>query len=271
MVAFKKYAKKARKFVKKRYTTKKGNPNVRKLASDVFAIQRALNVEHKHIDWQMGTQGNIALQKPTKDNPVVVALNTPIRGTSFNNRVGNQVKITHMTAKYQFTFHNNTDLVQRQNVRARIIFARSADSLPQITSLLEPDANGHYTDQSFINGQEYKKFMWVKALDTRCGYTQPTNRYPPSSGSGEYTNPQPDTNAKEDVVDIATQALNIANFFKRAETKLSVRMMFKNSTDDVEQMKPYLLLTSDVINAGPPEPLDYVTVSADIRMTYVDN
>lgn len=268
---FKKKATQAKKFVKKRYTTRTGQPRVNALARDVMAIKRSLNVEHKHIDWQMGTQGNIALQKPTKDNPVVVALNTPVRGTSYNNRVGNQIKLTHLTAKYQFTFHNNTDLIQRQNVRARIIFARSADSLPQITSLLEPDANGHYTDQSFINGQEYKKFLWMKSLDTRCGYTQPTNRYPEAASGGNHLKPYIGTPATESSVSPAIQALNIANFFKRAETKASIRMMFKNDSDDVEQMKPYLLLTSDIIDAGPPEPLDYVTVSADIRMTYVDN
>lgn len=273
MVAFKKYAKNAKKFVKKRYTTKRGSTNVKKLASDVFKIQRALNVEHKHINYQLGTSGNIGLQIPTKSNPLIIAINTPDRGTGYNNRVGNQIKVTHLTAKYQFTFHNNTDLIQRQNVRARIIFARNASDVPVISQLLEPDANGHYTPMSFTNTQQYKKFVWMKSLDTRCSYTQPTNRYPPSSGSAEYTNPQPDTDAKENATDIAPASLNIANFFKNAKSTCNIRMMFRNSSDEVEMMKPYLMLTSDIIDAPSAlqSPYDYVSVSANLRMTYVDN
>ncbi len=271
-----KYIRKARKaavgYAKKRYSTRSGGVRVNQLARDVYKIQRSLNVEHKHIDYQIGQSGQINSQAPTKQTPLVIALNTPLRGTSYNNRVGNQVRVTHMTAKYQFTFHNNTDLTQRQMARARIIFAKNASSIPDITQLLEEDSNGHYTPMSFINTQEYGKFVWLKALDTRCSYTQPTNRYPVSDIYAQTTDPV-DPNATLDVELVAKEALNIANFYKRAATKTSIRMKFENGSEDVEQMKPYLVLTSDVIEGGsqPQENFDYITVSANIRMTYVDN
>lgn len=271
---YKKYlrktARKGVKFAKSRYATRTGGARVSRIARDVMTIKRSLNVEHKHLDYKIGSSGNIVAQKPTKQNPVIIALNTPIRGTSFNNRVGNQIRVVHMTAKYQFTFHNNTDLIQRQNVRARIIWAKNADHVPVISNLLDADANGHYTDQSFINTQEYKKFLWLKALDTRQSYTQPTNRYPGSRTDAKvYDTAVPGASEIIDNVSIG-DSLNIANFFKRAETKCSIRTMFANGTDDVEQMKPYLLLTSDIIEANPTD-YDEVDVSAVIRMTYVDN
>lgn len=269
-----KYVRKARKaavgFAKKRYTTRTGGTRVKQLARDVYKIQRSLNVEHKHIDYTIGSAGILATQRPTKNTPIIIALNTPVRGTSFNNRVGNQLRVVHMTAKYQFTFHNNSDLVQRTSVRARIIFAKNADHVPVIEDLLHADPNGHYTDLSFTNTQEYKKFLWIKSLDTKASYKQPTNRYPPSSGSAETTNPQPDSTAKFAVTDVAAQALNIAPIFKRAAAKTSVRMMFQNNTDTVDMMKPYLVLTSDIIEAAGDD-YDYINVSAQIRMTYVDN
>uniref|UniRef100_UPI004047FD54 hypothetical protein n=1 Tax=Polynucleobacter sp. TaxID=2029855 RepID=UPI004047FD54 len=193
-MAFKKYVKKAVKkgarFAKKRYTTRGGGARINQIAKDLYMVKRSLNVEHKHIDYQIGTEGAISAQRPTKDTPIIVALNTPVRGTGYNERVGNQIRIVHMTAKYQFTFHNNCDLTQRQNVRARIIFAKNAEDVPVISQLMDADSNGHYTDLSFINTQEYKKFLWIKKLDTRQGYTQPTNRYPASAGNAETANPE---------------------------------------------------------------------------------
>lgn len=272
-MGYKKYirktAQKGLKFAKKRYTTRTGGARVSRIARDVMKIKRSLNVEHKHIDYHIGSTGAIVSQLPTKSVPIIVDLSTPMRGTGYNDRVGNQIRVVHMTAKYQFTFQNNSDLIQRQNVRARIIFAKNAADVPVISNLLEPDSNGHYTDQSFTNTQEYKKYLWLKALDTRCGYTQPTNRYPPANSASESMNPVAPNNT-EDVRTPAGDALNIANFFKRAEAKTSVRMFFANNSDSVEQMKPYLILTSDVIKATPND-YDPVYVSASIRMTYVDN
>lgn len=276
-MAWKKYAKKTTKkavgFAKKRYTTRTGGARVNALAKDIYTIKRSLNVEHKHLDYHIGSSGSIVSQRPTKDTPLVIALNTPIRGTAYDNRIGNQIRVTHMTAKYQFTFHNNSDLTQRQNVRARIIFAKNADHVPVISELLAADSNGHYTDLSFTNTQEYKKFLWLKSLDTRKGYTQPTNRFPPSNGAGDTRIPSSSSDPDPvpiQVENIGDQELNIASFFARAETKSSIRMMFANGTDTVEQMKPYLVLTSDVIEATGDD-YDFVTVSASIRMTYVDN
>lgn len=274
---FGKYVKKqfgkTKKFAKKRYTTSTGKGlRVNRLAKDIATIQRKLNVEHKNIDYKFGSgagSDSITLY-PTKQTPVIVPLSTPIKGLNFNNRVGNQIKITHITSKLEFIFANNTDLIQRTNVRAQILFAKNASDVPTIDELYELDSNGHYTPMSMTNTQEYNKFLWIKKHDHRKGYTQPTNRYPASNSGGDVANPAYNTTGNVSADAVAIQKLNNAQFYSNKQSTENIRISFKNLSNDVEQMKPYLLLRSDVIGANPND-YDPIAVSGIIRMTYVDN
>uniref|UniRef100_UPI0040473FEC hypothetical protein n=1 Tax=Polynucleobacter sp. TaxID=2029855 RepID=UPI0040473FEC len=273
---FKKYVKKqynkTRKLAKKRYTTRTGGTRVNRIAKDLAMVKRKLNVEHKHIDFLMGSAdgADIVAQRPTKQVPIIIPLAMPVKGLNYNNRVGNQLKITHITSKLEFIFANNSDLIQRTNVRVQIIFAKNATDIPTIDELYELDSNGHYTPMSMTNSQEYNKFLWIKAHDHSKGYTQPTNRYPASNSGGRTADPRPNqTPDNIEVDEPATQSLNNAQFYSNKKSQESIRVSFKNLSNDVEQMKPYLLLRSDVIDAT----IDYdpITVSGIIRMTYVDN
>jgi len=270
MVAYKKYAKKGfrnlKKVAKKRYAPK-GKVSIVKVAQDVARIQRSLNVEHKHIDYAFGSATNTG-QRPTKDTPIILALPTPVKGTSYNNRIGNQIRVVHMTSKLEFIFQNNTDLVQRTTVKAQILFAKNSDDVPSIDQLYELDPNGHYTPLSMANTQEWNKFRWIKPLNHLVKNTQYTNRYPPSEPSG--TTALGVGGSTWDATDLASQPLNLVSKYSNKSTQCSIKMMFKNNSEEVEQMKPYLLLRSDVIetSAGGYDP---VIVSGTIRMTYVDN
>uniref|UniRef100_UPI0040489B57 hypothetical protein n=1 Tax=Polynucleobacter sp. TaxID=2029855 RepID=UPI0040489B57 len=272
----KKYAKKVfakgKKYAKKAYTTRTGGLRINRLARDVALVKRKLNTEHKHIDYMFGASGDAqtVAQRPTKSVPIILPLDMPIKGLNYNNRVGNQIKITHITSKLEFVFANNTDLIQRSNVRAQILFAKNASDVPTIDELYELDANGHYTPMSMSNTQEYNKFLWIKAHDHKKGYTQPTNRYPLSNSGGRTADPRPNqTPDNIEVDEPATQSLNNALFYSNKKSTESIKVMFKNLSNDVEMMKPYLVLRSDVIDAT----IDYdpITVTGIIRMTYVDN
>lgn len=266
-MAYKKFYKKAKKFAKKRYTTKSGGVKLKQVARDVAKIQRSLNVEHKHLDYRFGSATNSG-QRPTKSTPIIIPLPTPLKGTAYNERIGNQIRIVHMTSKLEFTFQNNTDLIQRTTAKAQILFAKSADDIPDITKLYELDPNGHYTPLSMANTQEWNKYKWVKPLGMTVKNTQYTNRYPNSEPSG--TTALGVGGGTWDAADLATKPLNIVAKYRNAGTKCSTRISFKNNSNEVEQYKPYLLLRSDVLEstAGGYDP---VIVSGTIRMTYVDN
>lgn len=275
-MTIKKYIKKqGKKFIKKtakRYTTKTGGARVNKLATDIYTIKRMLNVEHKHLDYKFGAENgaDAISQYPTKDYPIILPLNLPVRGTSFNQRIGNQLRIIHITSKIEFIFLNNQDLTQRVSARAQIVFAKNATDVPDITQLYEKDSNGHYTSMSMSNTQEFDKFLWVKAHDHRQSHTQPTNRFPES----QYNAITADPTDGEDmsVITPSNTALNSAPYYSNLKSKESIKVMFKNLTDDAETMKPYLLLRSDVTSASSNTiKYDPVAVSGIIRITYVDN
>lgn len=267
----KKATKKAVGFAKKRYTTRGGGARVAKLAKDLYAVKRALNVEHKHYDFQFGSGKAITAQYPLKNTPIIIPLPLPVRGVAFNDRVGNQIKITHITSKLQFVFNNNTDLIQRTTAVAQIIFAKSADDIPTIDELYLPDANGHITPMSFTNVQEYKKFLWLKGLKSQKSYTQPTNRYPQAQGAGMTPDPF-DSNIVLNTQTPATTSLNHAPFYVNKQATTNIRVLFVNGSEtDVAQMKPYLVLRSDVINGQGTPDYDPIGITGQIRFTYVDN
>ncbi len=267
MAPYKKLYKKAKGAVKKRYTTKGGGVKLKQVVRDVARIQRSLNVEHKHLDYRFGSATNSG-QRPTKSTPIIIPLPTPLKGTAYNERIGNQIRIVHMTSKLEFTFQNNTDLIQRTTAKAQILFAKSADDIPDITKLYELDPNGHYTPLSMANTQEWNKYKWVKPLGMTVKNTQYTNRYPNSEPTG--TTALGVGGATWNAKDLATEPLNIVAKYKSLGTKCSTRISFKNNSNEVEMYKPYLLLRSDVLEstAGGYDP---VIVSGTIRMTYVDN
>jgi len=270
MAPYKKFYKKAKGAVRKRYTTKGGGVKLKQVVRDVARIQRSLNVEHKHLDYSFGSASNDG-QRPTKNTPIIIPLPTPVKGTAYNNRIGNQIRIVHMTSKLEFTFQNNTDLISRTTCKAQILFAKSADDIPDITKLYELDPNGHYTPLSMANTQEWNKYKWVKPLGMTVKNTNYTNRYPESNATGTSRINGASSSQTLDVTTPATQPLNIVAKYKSASTKCSTRISFKNNSEDVEQMKPYLLLRSDVIEASSGADYDPVVISGTIRMTYVDN
>lgn len=268
-----KYKKAVTSALKKRYVKKKsGNYKYSKIAKDLAMVKRQLNVEHKHLDFKFGSGQTTTAQYPTKTTPIIIPLPVPTRGTAYNQRVGNQIRVVHMTTKLEFLFGNNTDLIQRSSARAQIIFAKSGDDIPDITKLYDTDANGHYTPMSFCNTQEYKKYCWIKSLDHKKSYTQPTNRYPASSQTGYVVDPKssPGSDINVASTDYTPVSLNMAPFYSNKSAKVSIRMFFKNLDDEtVEQMKPYLVLRSDVIDSATD--YDPIAVTGIIRMTYVDN
>jgi hypothetical protein len=272
-MAVKKYARKAVKkgvrFARKRYTTRTGGARVAQVARDVMFLKRQLNTEHKHLDFKFGSGQTITGQTPSASTPIVIPLPLPTKGTGYSDRIGNQLRIVHITSKLKFLFKNNQDLIQRVNARAQLVFAKDGTNVPAISNLYDTDANGHYTPMSMVQTQEYNKYVWMKSHDHKRGYTQPTNRFPFADVNGN--TPIPTGGGNQDVEVPANDSLNDAPFYSNKSGKCSIKVMFENSSDtNVEQMKPFLVLRSD-----SPENnsliYDPVEISGIIRLTYVDN
>jgi hypothetical protein len=214
-MAVKKYARKAvRKgvrYAKKRYTTRTGGGvRVAQVARDVMFLKRQLNTEHKHLDFKFGSGQTITGQTPSASTPIVIPLPLPTKGTGYSDRIGNQLRIVHITSKLKFLFKNNQDLIQRVNARAQLVFAKDGTNVPAISNLYDTDANGHYTPMSMVQTQEYNKYVWMKSHDHKRGYTQPTNRFPFADVNGN--TPIPTGGGNQDVEVPANDSLNDAPF-----------------------------------------------------------
>uniref|UniRef100_UPI0040485E66 hypothetical protein n=1 Tax=Algoriphagus sp. TaxID=1872435 RepID=UPI0040485E66 len=249
---------------------------INKLVQDVNTIKRSLNVEHKHYDYQFGSGQTVSAQTPWNNDPVFLALTLPERGVAFNNRIGNQIRITHITSKLEFLFKNNTDQFSRTTCSARLLFAKSGDDVPQYEDLYEEDANGHYTRASFVNTQTWQKYTWIKPLNSFKSHVDLVNRYPLSNHAG--TAPMGPFESSQiqnqEVTDQATVPLNLSRYYINKQTKTSIRVSFENGSDTiVSQFKPYLLLMADCPSTAQTAAtiLDPVSISGTIRFTYVDN
>ncbi len=106
MANFRKYVKKAKRAVKKRYTKKTGGLNYRKIVSDVASLKRVLNPELKRFN-----QGNLALTgtylrlgqvQGTNSGYVCIDITpSPAQGVSDTTRNGDSIRLNHIDFKFQ--------------------------------------------------------------------------------------------------------------------------------------------------------------------------
>ena len=265
----KKVVRKGRNLAKQRYTTRTGGYRVNRMAKDLMSIKRQLNVEHKHFDYKFGSGQSVSAQTPTNNDPIFLQLSLPDRGVAYNQRVGNQIRITHISTKLEMLFKNNNDLFSRTTCSARLLFAKSGDDVPAIEDLYELDSNGHYTRNSFVNTQTWKKYTWIKQLNSFKSHTEQLSRYPLSNQYSDTIVNQ--TSSAVVPVDVPTESLNLCKYYLNKQTKCSIRVNFESGSDTiVTQMKPYLLLMADS-PTSPTTVYDPVVISGTIRFTYVDN
>lgn len=276
----KKVARKGARYAKKRYVTRTGGYRVNRMAKDLMSIKRQLNVEHKHYDFKFGSGQPVSGKTPVNNDPIFLNCLLPSRGVAYNQRIGNQIRITHITSKLEFAFKNNSDLFSRTTASVRLLFAKAGDDVPAIEDLYELDSNGHYTRNSFVQTQTWKKYTWIKSLNSFKSHTDYVNRYPNATTDQSTTAPITDGaggvgggggNNNIDVRTPASVSLNNTKYYINKQTKCSIRVNFENGSDTiVTQMKPYLLFMADSPVSGS-DTYDPVVISGTIRFTYVDN
>jgi hypothetical protein len=259
---------KARKFVrrnvvqkaKKRYTNNRGNVRLGKVIQDVKYIKSALNTERKHIEITMNSNlpagaidtdplGNLTgmygAARPTRTHPCIYPLPLPIRGLAYNQRVGNQVKFTYLSARIQVEHSNLENLQNTCTWKCFIVWKKDGETNLVTNDLLKPDANGAYTPMCYTNHEKFKQFYRPKYL-TKTGRF--TDQY---AASGQ--TPQQ------------------SYHYPRMAQKLSVQSKFELGSDSVcTQMRPYIVFMSDD-NQVHPNDNDHIDFTGTIRLSYVDN
>lgn len=243
--------------VRKRYVRRSGIPKYAQLAKDVKYIKNSLNTERKEFTIQIKdsmsanqpdvntASFNFGIARPTKTNPVIYRLALPERGVAYNQRVGNQIKITHMTCKLQLERVNKQAYQASIQYKCFIVFAKSGDEdLLNIQDLFDTDANGNYTPMCFSNNNKYKNFYRPRLLSKQGKIIE---QIPQNAGGQSHY-----------------RYLNM-------QQKLNVRTVWRDSHDtDVNQMRPYIVFMSDDNSANDTD-TDRLDVTGQIKISYVDN
>lgn len=242
---------------KKRYIRNNGNFKVNKLVSDVMYLKNSLNTERKNYDIDLSTSlGVNAVQNgvnadpvkygpvaPDRQTPKVLPLALPYRGVEYNQRVGNQLKITNISIRLQIERQNRLNNYASVAYRVFLMFKKSGDDSPvSPADLYEQDANGNYTPMCYRNPQEFKTFYSPKLL--ACRGLIRDNLAGNSSTQKEL-------------------------FYKNMQQKLNVTVKFQNGVDAVcTAMRPYLVILTDDQSNSDNEKTHF---TGKVRISYVDN
>ena len=233
---------KGKRYAKKRYSTRTGGVRVNQLARDIYKIKRSLNVEHKHFDFKFGSGQSVSAFQPVNNDPIFEGVPLPTRGTSYNQRIGNQIRITNITLKLIMDFQNNQDLISRTTASVRLLFAKSGEDNPTIDELYDLDANGHYTRNSFVNTQNWKKYTWIKSLNSFKSHSDKVNRYDQSNSTASaYPENNSGGNQTIDVDDPANKAQYLAEYNKvSSQIDAAYRQMKLDTSRDAAKFETAL-------------------------------
>lgn len=89
---------------KKRYTTKRGGPNVKNIYNDVMMLKHLVNVEKKRFDVTLNTSTPVAQVSTAGVSGQYSAIITPypLEGVTGSTRIGNSFKIVSACVDIQF-------------------------------------------------------------------------------------------------------------------------------------------------------------------------
>jgi len=239
--------------LKKRYVRPNKNVKFSRIIKDVAYIKSALNTERKHLDTLITNTVTGSLPDRTKhptavphaSNTVIYPLAIPVKGTGYNNRIGNQIKVTNISVRYIITHLNTSNMVTNTSLKCLIFFAKNADDIPHATELFEVDANGNVSPASYWNSQEYKNFYFPKGLK----YKITSKNIATAPGSPGTSNSQ------------------LLRYYPKTSVPLQTRITYANDTNTATMMQPYIMFISDAVNSTT----DVIKVDAQVRLTYVDN
>lgn len=267
--------------LKKRYTRKSGNLKYGQIVSDLNYIKSSLNTERKHIDFQitnllpsnqleanLGTRSlRAGVARPTRNTPVIYRIVLPERGVAYNQRIGNQIKITNIHAKFQIERLNRQNYQTSCHWKMFMFFVKAGDEFsPSIDQLFEQDVNGNYTPMCRTNSQEFRKFYRPKMLTKTGKIVEQVNGNNQGACHYKYVN--------------ISQKMNVKVQFENATYSTFVDQEpsdQNNNVDDfpcVDVMRPYICFLSDDNSGGTnntTNDTDAIDFTGSIRISYVDN
>jgi hypothetical protein len=256
-----------------------GNISVSKVAKDLLAVKKMLNVEHKMIATNYGSIGsdeNPSIQyrplseiKLNRANPAFVRIGYPVKGTNSFNRIGNSIKTISISGKINtsFLFPSvgasgviSSARLLNPYVDVYIMLRNSSDTqagnvLPTIDEIFYPDSNGGYNAQCF------------RRKETLNQYTVLARKRLAATMNSSLTSGETDVGfASEKYCTLAT---NKPLYFKW--TPNSDNAGVNGSYDECQNGLLFALFMTNCIDKDNSNGLTSAVTYAQFQMTFVDN
>lgn len=272
-----------RRYVKKRRSGRK-YLNVARLVKDVNYVKRSLNVEHKQVStvygvkttaddptviWSPISGSSPSALVPTDTSPLIKQLALPGQGTANYNRIGNSIRITHISARIRAVavlenYHTGGARLVTPSCTIMLGFYKPAVGMSSfsdidISDIFDKDAAGDYTRSSYRNKNKYGQFYFPKGM-TRKIYLNPTGiENHGNTGSG---------------------IESVVERFVNMNIKCNVKVPFITGQSGTstgganwsiaETMRPFIVVMSNCKGTGS-NGQTYVNVLGEWKFSYVDN
>ena len=285
---FKRQGRMVRRGLRKRYVkkTRSGRKyyNIGQIMKDVNYVKRSLNVEHKQCSTVYGVKTTsddptiifsplsgtaTPYLVPTDTSPIIKQLAMPGQGTMNMNRIGNSIKLTHISARIRAlafleNYHTSGARLVTPSCTIMMGFFKPAVGMASFTDIdisdiFEKDAGGDYTRSSYRNKNKYGQFYFPRGM-TKKIYLNP-------SGIENHGNT---TSGIESVVE------RFINFNVRCNVKVPFVTGDAGVTSgssnwaSTETMRPFIVVMSNCKGNGS-NGQTYVNVVGEWKFSYVDN
>lgn len=277
----------AKRTAKRRYVrkTKSGNAklNISKMARDLRYLKNSLNVEHKQFSTVYGLKTSAddptiiyspyasAIEpfiRPIDQSPQILPLALPSQGLKNMNRVGNNIKLTHISARMRViglleNFNTSGSKLATPTCTIMIGFFKPAHGIAgladvSIDDIFEKDASGDYTRSSYRNKEKYEQFMFPRGLTKKV--------YLNNNGVQNNTGT---TNGNDLIIEKYID-FNIKTSIKIPFTTGVTGATNAHNWGTAEYMRPFLLVMTNARGDGANGKTE-VQMVGEFKFSYVDN
>lgn len=148
----KRYARKAIKYVKKRYVSRKGLPRMRNIVKDLAVVKSMVNAEKEIYN---AHQASNAAFSPT--SAYISAITNVAEGTSHGQRDGESLKLHGF--RWNLRFSQQGSAVTDQYIKYWLVtFKGPRAATPSLDMFLLPDFDGNYSASSERNADWYNSW-----------------------------------------------------------------------------------------------------------------
>lgn len=264
------FARKGARYAKRqfnrRYKSKAGGFRVARLARDMRYVKSQLNVEHKYIDNDIQTF-HASSTGFSNQYPYIERLTMPRAGTANNERVGNEIKVSHISYRLDCdasVFQDST--IDKVSIKVSLLCAWNPDDVVD-------------NDTASAGGNANNTTAEVMLVPTIVG----SENYPPYAYTNKpnykkYVRLHSEIKSLSQLLQIKPDDVGIThskNVHLNGSFKCNFKPQFEIGSSNLDVLQPFIMIQTDSpgnsLSTGGVSSEPQWKVVGKVRMTYIDN